>query len=124
MERVRDHPKWWVILLLDGFQSHLEPKALEVFAKNKILIVKEEGDTSQVSQAYDQEVAKEDKRWARELLDSYKFAVKDTVSQWDLIIIANAAFNEVTKGGSWRRSFISVNMCPSQRKLFKQHVIR
>ena len=53
MEVIRDHPDKWVVFSLDGFGSHLCPKSLLVFAEHKILVVKEEGDTSQVSQPYD-----------------------------------------------------------------------
>ena len=34
-------------ITLDGFGYHLEGDALKVYADHKILIVKEEGDTSQ-----------------------------------------------------------------------------
>ena len=99
---------------LDGFGAHLDPETLEVFAKYKILIVKEEGDTSQMCQAYDQNVAKTDKRFTREMLDRFKFNVSNNVDQWELILVANAAFNETAKTNSWRTSFIKVNMCPSK----------
>ena len=48
----------WMTITLDGFGSHLEGGALKVFMDHKILIVKEEGDTSQVCQSYDNEVGK------------------------------------------------------------------
>jgi hypothetical protein len=38
-------------------------KSLEEFSKCKILVIKEEGDTSQVSQAYNQLVAKSEKKF-------------------------------------------------------------
>ena len=121
MEGIRDHPDWWVVLSLDGFESHLDPDALlDIFTEYNILVVKEEGDTSQVSQAYDQEVAKADKKWTRQLLDGYKFLSKRVIDQWQLILVANQALNEVSKTDAWRRSFIAVNMCPSCRKPFKQ----
>lgn len=62
MPLVRDHPDWWVVLSLDGYASHLDADSLLVFQQHKILVIKEEGDTSQVSQAYDQYVAREDKK--------------------------------------------------------------
>ena len=64
MEGICDHPDWWVVLFLDGFSSHLDAESLLVFTDHKILVIKEEGDTPQVSQSYDQKVAKEDKKWA------------------------------------------------------------
>ena len=111
---VMDHPEWWFLLSLDGFGAHLDPETLEMFAKYRILIVKEEGDTSQMCQAYDQHVAKTDKRFTREMLDGFKFNVSNNVDQWELILVANAAFNETSKTNSWHTSFIKVNMCPSK----------
>ena len=68
---IRDHPDWWVAITLDGFGSHINcASAQEVFADNFILLVKEEGDTSQVNQPYDQAVAKQDKRLMRSTLDT------------------------------------------------------
>ena len=63
MEGITNHPDWWIVLSLDGFGSHLVGKSLEEFSKCKILVIKEEGDTSQVSQSYDQLVAKSDKKF-------------------------------------------------------------
>lgn len=118
MEGIRDHPDWWVVFSLDGYGSHLDSEALQAFSEHKILVIKEEGDTSQVCQAYDQEVAKEDKRITRELLEGYKFNVAHMINQWELIIIINEALNKVEKGDAWRNSFIRVNMCPSKRVRF------
>ena len=122
MKGICDHPNWWVVLSLDGFGSHLDPEALLVFSKYKILIVKEEGDTSQVSQAYDQQTAKEDKRWTREMLDGYKFHISAIITQWELILIINEALNNVAEGNSWIISFTRVNMKPSKRIPFKQWI--
>ena len=79
----------WVVFSLDGFGSHLDAEQLLVFSEYKILVIKEEGDTSQISQAYDQIVAKEDKRRARELLDVVKRIQRSPVNQWDLIVRSN-----------------------------------
>ena len=59
---VRDYPDLWMVITLDGYWSYLQGEALEVFAHHKVLIAKEEGDTSQVCQAYDKDyVVKADK---------------------------------------------------------------
>ena len=52
----------WMVLSMDGFGSHLEGSALQIFADNLIIVVKEEGDNSQVSQACYQTVSKNDKK--------------------------------------------------------------
>ena len=62
MHVVNNYPYLWMAITLDSFRSHLVGYALKLFADHKILIVKEEGDTSQMCQAYDNEVAKSDKR--------------------------------------------------------------
>ena len=58
---VKNYLDLWTAIILDGFGSHLEGDSLKVFADHKILIAKEEGDTSQVCKAYDNEVAKSEK---------------------------------------------------------------
>ena len=47
------YPGLWMILTLYGYVTHKDPKALEVFVEQNILVVKEEADTSQVCQEYD-----------------------------------------------------------------------
>jgi hypothetical protein len=69
MPHIKDHSDWQVWLTLDRFSSHLVTAGLEPFTAANITIIKEEGDTSQVNQAYDQSVAKEDKKVIRESLD-------------------------------------------------------
>ena len=94
MPVIKDHPEWWVLLSLDGFGSHLNMKALEVFAEYKILVVKEEGDSSQVCQAYDQQVARQDKRLTRDLLDGFCLGRHGVISQYELILVINTALNQ------------------------------
>jgi hypothetical protein len=117
MEGITNHPDWWIVLSLDGFGSHLVGKSLEEFSKRKILVIKEEGDTSQVSQAYDQLVAKSDKKFTRALLDGYRFHTKGVINQFQLILIINSALNG-TDAMSWLKSFVRVNMCPSKHVPF------
>ena len=81
----------WVVFSLDGFGSHLDAESFMVFHANKILVIKDEGDTSQVCQAYDQIVAKEDKRRAGDILDMIKLYKKTMINQWELIVIINEA---------------------------------
>ena len=47
MPVVRYYSYCWTVLTLDGFESHLDPAALLIFSKHKILLVKEEVDTLQ-----------------------------------------------------------------------------
>lgn len=121
MRVIKDHPEWWCLLSLDGFGSHLLPEALEIFAEYKILVFKEEGDASQVCQAYDQQVAVHDKRLVRDMLDGYRFNMHGVVNQFELILTVNAALNEADPK-LWRTSSIRVNTCPSQRIPFEQWI--
>jgi hypothetical protein len=54
MPHIKDHPDWQVCLTLDGFSSHLVPAGLAPFTAANITVIKEEGDTLQVNQAYNQ----------------------------------------------------------------------
>ena len=119
---VRGYPDLWMVLTLDGFGSHLQGEALKVFADYKILIVKEEGDTLQVCQAYDKDVAKEDKRHHRSLLNGIRMQIH-MVDQWTLVLVANKALNKIRKN-VWGDSHHLVNLRPSTRVPFTEYVTR
>jgi hypothetical protein len=114
---VCDHPDWWVILTLDGFSSHLTvATALQVFHDHKIMIVKEEGDTSAVNQPYDQNVAKSDKRRIREFLDLVRLS-RPMIDQSALVVVCVKALQKVSKQ-MWISSFTKVNLHPDHRISF------
>ena len=73
---------------LDGYGSHLQGDALKIFADYNIFIMKEEGDTSQVCQAYDKYVSMSDKRHNCHFLHGIRTAV-NMVDQYALIIVEN-----------------------------------
>jgi hypothetical protein len=51
MPVVQDCPNWWFVLCLNGFSSHISIAAAHsIFYEHKILLVKEEGDTSHRNQ--------------------------------------------------------------------------
>jgi hypothetical protein len=114
MSVIKDHPDWWCHLSLDGYGSHLKTEALTMFAKYNILVIKEEGDSSHLCQAYDQLVAKQGKRVTRSLLEGYRYSKHGVITQYELVIIANTAMNAPNSADAWRTSHIWVNMCPSQ----------
>ena len=96
MPVVQKYPDLWMVFTTDGFRSHLDPTSLEVFARYKILLVKEWRDSSHVCQPYDQFVAKEDKRHLWSLLTGYRLnAPMIGQAQFELILIANTALNKV-----------------------------
>ena len=110
------YPGLWMVLTLDGYGSHKDPKALEVFAEHKILVFKEEADTSQVCQAYDKEFSKDDKRHHLNFLDGIWFH-SPMVGQMGIVLVANAAQNKV-QPRQWRDSHDCVNLRPSTRTPF------
>ena len=59
---INDHPDWKISLALNDYASHLVPSAIKPFTDLKIGVFKEEGNTLQVNQAYDQSAAKEAKK--------------------------------------------------------------
>ena len=77
-----------MVLTLYGCVSHLQGDALKIFADYKILIVKEEGDTSQACQAYKKDVSLSDKHNHHHFLNGIIMAV-NMLDQYALIIVAN-----------------------------------
>jgi len=118
MPIIKDHPEWWCMFTLDGFGSHVNVhEALKIFTEYKILITKEEGDSSQVNQAYDQLVARADKRHLNCSLIKIKKTLKSKMTQWHLIKIAANAQMKVSRE-TWVKSFIKVNCHPKFRISF------
>ena len=68
-KHVAANPDWWILELLDGFGAHFASyAALKVRYDNKVLTGKEEGNSSHINQAYNQDVAKKDKATVEEAL--------------------------------------------------------
>ena len=115
MPVIKDHPEWKVVVTLDGFSSHLVPAGLEPFTNALIEVVKEEGDTSQVNQAYDQSVAKEDKKVIGTALDLVRSTRKLAVfNQETLVAVCIHALRNINPT-SWVSSFRKVNQHPHHR---------
>ena len=127
MPVVCDRRDWWVIKVIDGFGPHCSSaRAMEIYYEQKILLVKEEGDTSHACQAYDQKVAKDDKRSMRDSLAYLREANKMTkgvIDGWALIHVALAAVRELA-ADSWVYSFNKVNLRPSSRVPFEDWIKR
>jgi hypothetical protein len=86
--------------------------SLEPSTAANITIIKEEGDTSQVNQAYNQSVAKEDKNVIRESLDILQSHQKLVVIKQETIIaVCIDAFRNV-KPNALVESFKKVNHHP------------
>jgi hypothetical protein len=125
MPVIEEHPTWWVVLTMDGFGSHVNVhKAQEIFSQHKILVIKEEGDTSHVNQAYDQQVAKADKKMMRENLAFVRSKLGgNKIDQWVLIQLAAHAQAKVDRD-CWVQSHNSVNTNPKTRVPFNEWIKR
>jgi hypothetical protein len=54
MQVISDMPDWWVVKIIDGFGPHTSSvKSMEIYESHKIMLLKEEGDSSHVNQSYD-----------------------------------------------------------------------
>jgi hypothetical protein len=115
MPHICEHPEWWVVVCLDGFGSLVNVHmAQEAFFQRKIMILKEEGDTSHVNEAYDQSVAKNDKAGMRANLDLICPHIGVRLDQCYLITIAIEALKKI-KPAAWVESFKKVNLHPQLR---------
>ena len=126
MKVICDHPEWWVMFFLDGFICHFaSPKALKTYYDLKILLVKEEGDCSQVAQIYDQLVAKQDKAVCGYWMDKLRHTAsitKGVVDQYTLVQIGLQAVREGTPE-MWINFAKKVNLHPDFRRSFQVYML-
>lgn len=130
MPYIKENPNWWVCKFLDEFKLHENVLGVHTLRRdNKIKSVKEESNTLHVNQqAYDQLVAKNDKKIAAEALcDQRKIEAmktgKKNIDQYALVLTGIRLVNETTPE-LWTNSFRKVNlpsfwhgMEPSKRKV-------
>lgn len=84
MPVICENPNWWVCKIIDGFGPHVSSEAaMQIYYDHKIILLKEEGDSSHVNQAYDQEVAKSDKRrpWLERVNPGFKSPIISMLSR-------------------------------------------
>ena len=89
------------------------------------MIAKEEGDSSQVNQAYDRTVALQDKSVARDVLGMLRATTsisKGVVDQWGLVHVMLQCLLQENSGKAWEVSFIQVNMHPKHRLSFEDWI--
>jgi len=123
-KHVAANPDWWVLELLDGFGAHFASyEALKIRYDNKVLTGKEEGNSSHVNQAYDQDVAKKDKAAAEEALGFLKndlcIKYNGHIDAYALLQVSLYAIRSTTPK-MWQSSFRRVNLQPSTRRPFKE----
>jgi hypothetical protein len=120
MPVVCQYPDWWFTLLFDGFGSHLGTEALKIFAEYKIHCAKEERDSSDTDQAYNQLVAKADKRILRESPDKAGGRIYGIINQKVMIGLVIRNFLSQVPSKTWVESFVAVNLHPDGRILFEE----
>ena len=120
---VEANPEWWCLEILDGFGAHFGSHyAMTERQKNKILSLKEEGNSSHVNQAYDRHVAKNDKLLAANSLSflrQFRFKIGSVIDQWSLIHVVLGAL-KATKPSTWISSFQACNLYPETRVPFQE----
>ena len=118
MSVIRDNPQWFILEFLDGFGYHeYEPRALKMRAERNIPSAKEESRTSHVNQAYDQFVAKNDKKILAETLScqrKMKHVNKGIVDQYHLVFTVISIVTETPKH-TWVNRFQRVGIDPLNR---------
>ena len=91
---LQDNQQWYAIEIVDGFGAHLNNyEVLRLQMAERIIIVKEEGDSSSINQAYNKFVAKGDKREQRETLGMLREmqGSNNCLTQWSLIQVGLSA---------------------------------
>jgi hypothetical protein len=123
MPIVEANPQWWMLEIFDGFGPHLSSlAAMEIRHENKILSMKEEGDSSHVNQAYDKFVAMSDKVHKREclgMLRNAKHINSGVIDQYGLLHASLYTIRATTKK-TWTSSFQACNLDPLTRVSFPE----
>jgi hypothetical protein len=119
-----DNPQWWMLEVFNGFGLHTSSlKAMQYRADNKIIAVKEEGDSSHCNQAYDKFAAKSDKAAKIESVSMLHGTMVDInragVDQWGLIHVGLFVVREL-KEETGTNSFRACNMDPHSQLSFDQ----
>jgi hypothetical protein len=104
-----------MVKIFDGFGAHLlSLQAMQERYDNKIIAVKEEGDSSHINQACVKLVAKSDKKTGNKslgMLWSATYLKRGVVDQWGLIHAGLYAICK-TKRETWIQSFEACNLHP------------
>jgi len=127
MPVICDHPLMWCMLSVDGFGCHCnDVKVMQLYRDSNIHLIKEEGDSSHVNQAFDRLVAKQGKAMARYMLSLFRNNTqvsRGLPDQYGVLVCAVAAVREMAKEPDiWINSFKMVNMHPSHRLPFLEWI--
>jgi hypothetical protein len=120
---VQANPQWCILELFDGHGPlTMSLPAMQLCYDSKILLLKEEGDSSHVNQAYGKFVAPANKNAKNEslaMLRGCTLVNKGVVDQWGLIHVGLFAI-QALKARAWTNSFKACNMDPLTSICFPQ----
>ena len=114
---------WWVLNFFNGLVPHTSSlKSINTYKKYKVLMLKEEGNTSHVCQIYDQDYANQDKyrfRYDTYVLRLWIPETRGTLNYWCLVNVGLQAVRILPRK-SWVYSFNRINLYPKHRVSFSQ----
>ena len=116
---------WWVLDFMDGFGVHLISEETNTICfKNKILSLKDKGDSLSINQAYDKYVFKEDKPIQCNNFTFIRESRKwnsNINGRWCLLHCGLSAVRHTTMHPQlWVNSLIAVNLKPTERIKFEE----
>ena len=122
LKRKEHNPEWWALKVLDGYLPHTTSlEAMLAYFRRRILLLKEEGESSHVSQTYDQKKAIEDKKNMREaavMLRAAGSLILGVLDTWALMLCGMHATRQ-SSPGAWIESAKKVNLHPFHRVSFE-----
>ena len=117
----------WIYTSVDGFGAHtLDAWSNQKLREKRMLMGKEEGDTSDIDQAYDRDAALSDKSGLREYLSFLRSATsvsRGVVDQYGLVHVMVQAILGCTDD-IWETSFIKTNLHIKARVSFEEWIRR
>ena len=89
---------WWVLNIVYGFGPHTSSlKSMDIYAKYKVLILKEEGNTAHVCHIYDQDNDKKYKASFRGVTSVPQLWISATISVLNSWCVVNVGLQDVNK---------------------------
>ena len=120
-------PTLWIYTSVDGFGVHtLDARSNQKLREKRMMMGKEEGDSSDTNQAYDRDAALSDKAGLREYLGFLRSATsvsRGVVDQWGLVHVMVQSILGCTEE-IWETSFIKTNLHIKARVSFEEWLKR
>ena len=115
-------PKWWEFPKYYGFKYYTNvTERLDIFAEERIKVLKEEDGTSSLNQEYDKLQENQDKSQTRQLLEMAWRKVHGRITQWQLIMIISTSVQNIP-AKVWTNLFVAVNLHPRRCLYFSDWI--